>query len=614
MCLLVVVTTSQIPGFVFIKEKIRPSSSRNRSEAMTPPASCSVFAEVKLSHSLHHTAKMAQKAVELDLESFSCSICLNLLEDPVTIPCGHSYCMGCINCYWEEKQVHSCPQCRSTFTPRPTLLKNTMLAVVVEQLKQLGCHAADGSYAGETDVACDVCTGVKLKAVKSCLVCLVSYCGKHLQPHYESATFQKHKLVEPSKTLQENICPHHNEVMRMFCRTDQQLICYICPVEEHGGHDTVSAAAERTERQKKLIEVQQNIQQRIQEREKDFQVLEEEVEAVNLSADKAVDDIDRFFSALLEILDQRCSDGRRQVRIMQDDEVSQARGLQEKLQMEISELKKRNDELKELVLTEDHNHFLRIYPSLLGTGEHADSPNTKICPLKRFEDLTDGLLKVQQRLQRILGEDWSNIPDTDTATAITAEVSPAPMPQPKSRAEFLVYSCNLTLDPNSAHALIVLSDYNRRATYMSYTQQCDIHFKRFLYCCQVLSRERMAGRCYWEVSRKGRVYVAMSYGSILRGACIKESGFGMNEHSWALQCERGTYTFYHNSVPHAVFGVGSNRIGVYLDHSAGILSFYSVSQTMTLLHSIRVEFTQPLHAGLRFYNNFGDMAEFCTFQ
>lgn len=552
---------------------------------------------------------MAQKAVELDQESFSCSICLNLLEEPVTIPCGHSYCMGCISCYWKDKLVHSCPQCRSNFTPRPVLLKNTMLALVVEQLKQLGCQAPHGGYAGETDVACDICTGGKLKAAKSCLVCLVSYCEKHLQPHYESATFEKHKLVEPSKTLQDNICSRHNELRKMFCRTDQQLICYVCPVDEHEGHVTVSVAAERTERQKELMEVQKNIQQKIQEREKDFQVLDEEVEAVNMSAEKAVGDIDRFFAVLLQRLDERCSDGKEQVRVMQDGEVSRARELQEKLQKEIAELKTRDGELKELLLTEDHNHFLHSYGALSRLGEPADPPGARIHPLKHFEDLTDGLSKVQQMVESLLGNDWSNIPPM----AITTEVSPALMPQPKSRAEFLRYSCNLTLNPNSANQLIALSDHNRRATYMSSIQSWDIHPNRFLHCCQVLSTESMSGRCYWEVSRKGRVFVAVSYDSIFREG-YDDSGFGFNCQSWALQCERGTCTFYHNSVADSVLGVGSSQIGVYLDYIAGILSFYTISQTMTLLHSVRTQFTQPLHAGLRFYNNFGDTAGFKAFQ
>lgn len=536
---------------------------------------------------------MAQKTVELNQEAFSCSICLNLLEDPVAIPCGHSYCMGCINRYWEEKETHSCPECRHSFMPRPVLMKNTMLANVVEQLKQLGNQAPDDCYAGAEDVACDVCSDARLKAVKFCLVCLVSYCSKHLQPHYQSATFEKHRLVEPCKTLQESICRHHGEVMKMFCRTDQQLICCICHVNEHKGHDTVSA------------EVQKNIQQRIQEREEDFQMMKEKVGAFNCSDDKAVDDINLFFTELLQLLDKRCFDWRQQVRRIQDGEVSLATGFQEMLLEEIAQLR-RNDELEDLFLTENHNRFLHSYPSLSRLRKPADSLVFQIHHLKHFEEMKAGLLKVQQKLESLLAEDWSHIPDTPTA------IAPSPPPQPKSRGDFLKYSCDLSLDPNSAHQKIALSGGNRRATYLSDSQPRLSHTDRFLNFYQVLSKERMTGRFYFEVSRKGRVYVAVSYSSISRGLSINTE-FGFNRQSWALLCEETRYVFCHNNVWIPMVGPGSSVIGVYVDHSAGILSFYSISPTMKLLHSSQTEFTEPLHAGIGFYHSFGDMAEFSTF-
>ncbi|XP_042291775.1 tripartite motif-containing protein 16-like [Thunnus maccoyii] len=552
---------------------------------------------------------MAQKGVQLDQETFSCSICLDLLKDPVTIPCGHSYCMGCIKSFWDgedQKKIYSCPQCKHTCTPRPVLVKSTMLAALVEQLKKTGLQAApaDHCYAGPEDVACDVCTGRKLKALKSCLQCLISYCEKHLQPHYDVGPLKKHKLVDPSEKLQENICSRHDEVMKMFCRTDQQSICYLCSVDEHKGHDTVSAAAERTERQRELEVSRQQIQQRIQDREKDVKMLQQEVEAVSRSADKAVEDSEKIFTELIRLLQKRSSDVKQQIRSQQETEVSPVKELQEKLEQEITELKRKDAELKQLSYTEDHNQFLHNYPSLSQLSASTDSSSINIRPLRHFEDVTAAVSELRDQLQDVLTEKRTNISPTGTEVEVLL-----PQPEPKTRAGFLKYSREITLDPNTAHTQLLLSDGNRKAQQTSQHQIYSSHLNRFTDWCQVLSSESLTGRCYWEVewSRAG-VEVAVAYKNISREGRLDECRFGRNDKSWSL--DLSNYKLWFNNISTSVSTPRSSRVGVYLDHTAGILSFYSVFETMTLLHRVQTTFTQPLHVGLWFYSN-GVNAELC---
>ncbi|XP_073329457.1 tripartite motif-containing protein 16-like [Pagrus major] len=552
---------------------------------------------------------MAQRGLQLDRDTFVCPICLDLLKDPVTIPCGHSYCKNCIKDHWDtedEKGIHSCPQCRKSFTPRPELLKSTMLAVLVEELKKTGLQAApaDFCYAGPEDVACDVCTGRKLKALKSCLVCLASYCEKHLQPHYESAPLKKHKLVEPSEKLQENICSRHDEVMKMFCRTDQQCICYLCSVEVHKGHDTVSAEAERTERQRELeVRIQQSIQDRC---EKDVKVLHQEVEAINRSADKTVENSEKIFTELIRLMEKRRSDVKQQVRSQQETEVSRVRELQEKLEQEITELKRKDAELKKLSHTQDHNQFLHNYPSLSALSESTHSSSINIRPLSYFEDVTAAVSEVRDKLQDVLRQKQTNV--SMTVTEVEVSLS---QPEPKTRDDLLKYSREITLDPNTANTKLLLSKGNRRASFRIQQQCYPSHPDRFTDRPQVLSRESLTGRCYWEVERRGLgVGVVVTYKNIRRAGESGECRFGYNDKSWMLFCYTDSFHFHYNSVLKLFSGPQSSRIGVYLDHSAGILSFYSVSETITLLQRVHTTFTQPLHAGLCFFCT-EDSAEFC---
>nr|XP_043903006.1 tripartite motif-containing protein 16-like [Solea senegalensis] len=551
--------------------------------------------------------------VQVHGENISCSICLDLLKDPVALNCGHSFCKNCIKDHWdseEQKRIYSCPQCRELFTPRPELKKNTMLADLVEEWKKTGLHAAPAHhcYAGAEDVACDSCTGRQLKALKSCLFCLVSYCEEHLQPHRQSPAFKKHKLVEPYKNLQENNCPRHDKMMDLFCRTDQQCICSLCSVDKHKDHNMVSAATERTHKQRELDLSREEVQQRLQDRDRDVKVLQQERKTLTLSADKAVKDTDKSFTEMICLLQRRSSDVKQQIRSKLETEVRRVTDTEEKLQQEITELKKREAELKQLSLTHDHNQFLLNYRSLSALSPSTHLSTVHVRPLRHFEDVTEAVAKVRGQLQDFLTEMWRNISLAEAEVNVLLTE-----PEPKTRAESFRYSQEIKLDPNTVNKRLLLSEGNSKVTFMKTAQPYPRHRDRFTDNLQVLSKESLTGRrCYWEVewSGIGRVSVAVTYKNISRSGSLNECGFGFNEKSWALVCEHRSCHFVHKSIWTDISDVTVYRVGVYLDHRAGILSFYRVSDTMTLLHRVQTTFTQTLYAGVCLCSLPGATAEF----
>uniref|UniRef100_A0AAQ5XMX4 B30.2/SPRY domain-containing protein n=1 Tax=Amphiprion ocellaris TaxID=80972 RepID=A0AAQ5XMX4_AMPOC len=454
-------------------------------------------------------------------------------SDPVALSCGHSYCMKCIETHWDGedlKTTYSCPQCRKTFTQRPVLDKNVLLAELVEELKKTGLQAAaaDHCYAGDEDVSCD----------------------KHLQPHYESPAFKKHQLVE------------------------------------------------------------------IQDRQKDVKLLQQEMKDIRVSADKTVEDSKKMFSELIHLIQNRSSEVEQQIRSQQETEESRVKELQEKLEQEIRDLERKDAELKQISDLEDHTQFLHKYPSVSALSESKPSSSINIQrPLRHFEDVTAAVKELRGKLEDVLKDTWTNISPSDVLPP-QPEPQPAlePEQEPTTRAGFLKYFQEITLDPNTAHTHLVLSDKNRRVTLKDYQNFHPDHPDRFTDWFQVLSRESLTGRCYWEVEwRGGGVYVAVTYKNVRRTRRSRECGFGLDDRSWSLYCDGSRYTFWYKNTKTPVSGRPSSRIGVYLDHGGGILSFYSVSQKMKLLHRVQTTFTEPLHAGLWLYN-YGDAAKFIDLQ
>ncbi|XP_076127204.1 tripartite motif-containing protein 16-like [Alosa pseudoharengus] len=534
---------------------------------------------------------------------FTCPVCLDLLKDPVTLNCGHSYCTGCIKDCWDQedqKGVYSCPQCRQTFTPRPVLNRNNIVAELVEQFRKSRIQPvvpAPVVCAGAGDVECDVCTGRKLKAVKSCLDCVLSYCETHYKAHNELHPGRKHKIVDATGQLQERVCTQHEKPLEIFCRTDQTCVCFLCMVDEHKGHDTVSASAGRKEKQTHLGETQRKFQQRILEREKELQKLRKAVETLKSSAQTAVEDSESIFTEMIRSIERRRSEVKELIRAQEKAEVSRAEEHLKQLEQEIAELKRRDAELEQLSHTEDHIHFLKTFQSVSNTPETKYVSSTCVNQSLSFEAVKKSVSSLKGQLEDFCKEELMKI------SAAVTEVQATLPSEPTTREEFLQYSCHFTLDPNTANSHLHLSEGNRRVEWRRALQSYADHPERFDGYPQVLCGEGVSGRCYWEVEWSGKnVFIAVSYKSISRKVRNALWWFGGNDQSWSLMLQSSS-SFWHNNKETKLPLVASSRIAVYVDHWAGTLAFYSISDTMTLLHRVQTSFTHTLYPG--FYMNTG---------
>ncbi|XP_072548658.1 NACHT, LRR and PYD domains-containing protein 3-like [Salminus brasiliensis] len=187
------------------------------------------------------------------------------------------------------------------------------------------------------------------------------------------------------------------------------------------------------------------------------------------------------------------------------------------------------------------------------------------------------------------------------------------------------YGCDLTLDPNTAHTRLSLSEGNRKVVCGEKLQSYPDHPERFDVYLQVMSRESLTGRCYWEAEWSGKwgADVALTYKTISRKGRRLDCEFRLTEESWSLICSNKGYSVHHNNNRTDLPPPPSScrRVGVYVDCSAGTLSFYSVSSdtptlthshTLTHLHTLNTTFTQPLYAGIRIYT--GSSVSLCKIE
>ncbi|MGH0162258.1 UNVERIFIED_CONTAM: hypothetical protein FKN15_044585 [Acipenser sinensis] len=399
-------------------------------------------------------------------------------------------------------------------------------------------HGEPVNYAGPGDVPCDFCTGREFNAVKSCLTCLASYCETHVKPHSEVTPLKRHKLINAIGDLEQKLCAEHQRVLEVLSRAVRYA-----PSRNSGATIQCQLRQKGQKQRSACIE--------IKESEKIFTEL--------------IRSIEKIHTEVIELIGAN-----------EKAAVNQAEGRMKELEQEIDELRRRNTELKQLSETEDHINFLQNFQSLCAPPEAEDLPSIIVNTDISFGAVRKAVSELKDHIEDFCKGGLVKITTTD--------------------------SCQLTLDPNTVNRTLCLSEGNRKVTRRRETQPYPNHPERFDSRAHVLCREGLSGTCcYWEIDWSGVALIGVTYKGISRKGNYGSSGLGFNDKSWSLYCTDFSYSALHNYNGIEISAPCSPRIGVYLDFNAGTLSFYGVSDTMTLLYRFQTTFTEPLYPGLGLY-------------
>ncbi|XP_054470587.1 E3 ubiquitin-protein ligase TRIM11-like [Anoplopoma fimbria] len=496
---------------------------------------------------------------------FLCSICQDVFTDPVSTPCGHNFCKECITKYWDTNVPYKCPNCQKMFYTRPELQVNTFVSEMVAHFRQSAHQRASSSSSEQQvaqpgDVPCDVCTGTKLKALKSCLVCLVSYCETHLEPHLATPGLKRHQLIDPVENLEDRMCTEHDKLLELFCETDQMCVCMLCTYSDHKSHDVVPLKEEYQRQKVEVEKTEAEIQQTIQERRLKIQEFKRSVKVSRDNANREIEDRNSVFIKLKEAI-QRNQD--KVIKTIEDNHKATAReaeGFIKELNQEISELKK-SAELKQLSHSGDHLYLVQNFKSLNAAPPTKNWTEVRVCPAS-YEGNKRTLAQLLEMLKN------------ETKKLLTEF-------ELKTVQQFAV---DVTLDPDTAHPSLILSEDGKQVHHGLVEKNLPDTPKRFSTFICVLGKQSVStGRFYFEVQVKGKTgwVLGVARESANRNGLIHLS---CKNGYWTLWCINEKVFSALTETPVSV-SVESQpeKVGVFVDYEEGLVSFYDVDAA-SLLH------------------------------
>ncbi|XP_054475275.1 E3 ubiquitin-protein ligase TRIM21-like [Anoplopoma fimbria] len=520
---------------------------------------------------------MSAASCLLTEDQFLCSICLDVFTDPVSTPCGHNFCKTCITQHWDVNVQCQCPNCKKVFNTRPELRVNTFISEMAAQFRQSAQQKARNSSSEEQadkpgEVPCDVCTGTKLKAMKSCLVCLDSYCETHLEPHLTRSGLKRHQLIDPVENLEDRMCTKHDKLMELFCKTDQMCVCMLCTYSDHKTHDVVPLKEEYEGKKAELGKTEAEIQQMIQKRELKIQEIKHSVELSEEDADREIADGVQVFTALKESVERSQAELIDTIKEKQRKTEKQAEGFIKELEQEICELKKRSTEVEQLSRSEDHLHLLQSFTSLKAAPPTKDWTGVRVSPPSYEGTVVRAVNQLEETLSK------------------QKKLFEAELKRVQQSA------VDVTLDPDTANPYLILSDDGKQVKPGNVRKNLPDNIERFNLYFSVLAKQSFSsGRSYYEVQvkRKTKWYLGVARESINRKGKITVSP----QHGYWMICLRNANEYEARTDPLVRLSLKSQpeKVGVLVDYEEGLVSFYDVDAAALIYSFTGCCFTEKLY-------------------
>uniref|UniRef100_A0A3Q3A1V5 E3 ubiquitin-protein ligase TRIM21-like n=1 Tax=Kryptolebias marmoratus TaxID=37003 RepID=A0A3Q3A1V5_KRYMA len=538
---------------------------------------------------------MALPAACLSEDQFTCSICLEVFNNPVSTPCGHSFCQSCICSYWDGggggrgAKSYQCPLCKESFQKRPELHINRTLKEITEQFKQMANSSlptSEGVMGREPpnvqplpNLSAPPRRGDMPESIFVEMVARFQQLNPTGMPHFSSTESQNYffqtqnngGLDPPPPYSTSNsvgspadvpsnlpLCPIHLRGLEFFCRTDNMCVCSACTeTTEHRGHNIVSANREWQIKKSQVGFTELELKDLITDRERKLEEIQ---------------------NSILEI---------RGIEMSHRAAESRAQSLLRELEEEIAALKKKSSTLNQLAESEDYVIFLKMFPTVSTLPQVKDWSSVSVS-----SQLSSGaILRSVNHMMEHLQEEMQKL------TEVCQRSSPAqPVPRPKPKVKRVQeYAADITLDPSTAHPRLLISPNGKQVHCSERHQLVPDNPERFDRVVCVLAHQGFStGRHYWEVDVGGKTDwdLGVASRSVNRKGKINVSpahGY------WFLSLrDRTDYAFRTDPSTSLTVNSRPSRIGIYVDCDKGLVSFYNV-EAKQLIFTFTDSFRDTIH-------------------